>query len=236
MSRPLVHAHFVDFARERLGERGPAMVGDACRGGLHAKALKQAMRCDLREYVTDDGDRVLSFVMPCAAGTWIGSELQLESRLPDTIQQVLPGRRLGDVVTGCGAEEVMIRAAGDRNEGTRLFLERSLVDPSEIDLPRDLRLRTPLRLLRNHLVLGWQEIAEHEGVEGPWAGTCSFVMQILLIGCCTLTMLIAGLLLYDLGTFGLVAGVPLIASLAWLISAMTLGCLRHGVALATSYR
>lgn len=233
MSRPLVHAHFVDLARERLGERGAAMVRDACRGGVHAKALKLAMHCDLRQYRTDDGDDVLSFVMPCAAGMWVGAELQLDTRLPHTVQQILPGRRLGDVVAGCGAEDRTIRAAGDRQDGTRLFLEHRLVDPRRIALAPMQRLRTPFRLLRNVLVLEWQEMAEHTDTQRGWAEFSWFAVQIVLLLCCTTCFLVAGILLPEMGTFGLLVTVTLMAALAWLVSAMSLGFVRHVVAFAT---
>jgi hypothetical protein len=233
VTRRLVHAHFVDFARERLGERGPAMVRDACRGGVHATALKRAMRCDLREYVTEEDQRVLSFVMPCAAGMWIGAELQLDTRLPETVQQALPGRRLGDVVTGCGAEDRLIDAAGDRQEGTRLFMERVLVDPRRVPISTKQRLALPFRRFRNVFVLEWQDAAEPwRDVESTSSALLSLAAQMMLIMSCLVGMLLSGPLLAGIGAIGVAMSIPMIITFAWLVSAMMLGFVRNVVVLA----
>lgn len=127
MARHLYQEHFIALARLRLGrERADRLLRDAeGRSTMLQRDLGDALAMEMRSRRVD-GRRVLTGIDRELPG-WVGAELQTDTTLPDTIQALLAGRRLGDVVAGSGADDAVITMSADRSLGTRIWLDERLL-------------------------------------------------------------------------------------------------------------
>lgn len=208
MTNWFVHAHFVDLARERLGQRADAMIWDAPVRRSCAEALMRAVPCGLRKYEREDGSLVLGFDLDVGPNYWAGAEFQLTTRLPQAVQNAMVGRRFGDVVETNVAGDRLIIAIGERGEGTRIFLEPDLVRRRDLALTWKDHATGPLRRTRCVAIATWRE-ATHLDPEMIYLSRTvlieTSILAVTLLGAVGLSVVIA-----TLGT----AGIAIAAMLA----------------------
>jgi hypothetical protein len=170
--RRLYHSHWIEMTRARLGRaRADRLLVDAARGGNLRTPLARAMGCRIVSYV-DEGDFLLVMSDPLG---WSGDRLDLGCTVPETLASLLPGMRLGDVVSGTGSDDAIIAAVERQGpaivnasgrmtnpvefpERDVLRIECELVDVRSIRLPLADRLLGPPRRTWGRCAWTWYEV------------------------------------------------------------------------------
>lgn len=173
--RRLYHSHWIAMTRERLGRaRADRLLVDAARGGSLRTPLARAMGCRIVSYV-DEGDLLLVLSEHGSGRGWNGDRFDLGCTLPETLASLLPGMRLGDVVSGTGSDDAIIAAvetkgpvfvnASGRMQNPPEFpqrdvlrIESQLIDARTIGLPLMDRLLGPVRRAWGRLRWTWHDI------------------------------------------------------------------------------
>jgi hypothetical protein len=219
----LYQDHFVAIARRRLG-RGTAdvlLVDAGHRHNATIARLSQALDVRLNLHATRNGGIEVEAYEKREGTRWHGSALHLETRLPETMQQHMVGRPLGDVVSGSGADEWLIASTCDTAGGTTLTVDARWVDAKDITLPLPLMIAGPLRRAVIMLAYDWRSHSDRSMLRDP--GWWDVLIHLCLISLMVFTLLAVIVIPPSYGMIGEILAVPLVLGIAWHTGTMIQG-------------